>query len=78
VATEIEPTDVSIRELEARWGISRNGLKSRAARLGVELRRVSSTLTVWPGEYVELGERLHEHISSGQPMGTFWGVRSVA
>lgn len=71
---EVQPVDVSIRDLEARWGLSRNGLKARAARLGVELRRVSSTLTVWPGEFVELGDRLHEHLSSGQPLHTFPGL----
>jgi hypothetical protein len=31
-------------------------------------------LTVWPGEFVELGDRLDEHVSSGKPMGTFPGL----
>ena len=66
--------DVSIRELEQDWGISRNALKQRAKRLGVELQPISSTLTVWPGEYVELGHQLHEHLSTGQLMGTFPGI----
>lgn len=55
--------------------MSRNGLKARAKKLGVELRQVSSTLTTWPGEYIELGDRLHEHLRSGQPMGTFPGLK---
>jgi len=72
------PADVPLRELEARWKLSRNGLKARARALGVELRRVSSTLTVWPGDYVELGDRLHEHLAAGNPMGTFPGLRPPA
>lgn len=70
-ASEATPADVSIRELETRWGISRNGLKARAKGLGVDLRVVNSTLTVWPGEFLDLGEQLHEHISQGNRMGTF-------
>lgn len=73
-ASDATPADVSIRDLEARWDISRNGLKARARALGVELRRVSSTLTVWPGDFLDLGERLHEHLAQGQPMGTFPGL----
>lgn len=72
---DVQPADISIRELEARWGLSRNGLKARARALGVQLRPVSSTCTVWPGEYVELGDRLHEHLATGQPMGTFPGLK---
>lgn len=73
-APDATPADVSIRELEKRWGISRNGLKARAKALGVELRQVSSTLTVWPGEFLDLGERLHDHLAARQPMGTFPGL----
>lgn len=76
--TELQQPDVSIRELEERWGLSRNGLKARAKALGVELIRVSSTLTTWPGQFVELGDQLHEHISSGQPMGLFPGLAPVS
>lgn len=72
---DVQPADISIRELEDRWRLSRNGLKARAKALGVELKRVSSTCTTWPGEYIELGERLHEHLASGQPMGTFPGLK---
>ncbi|MCP9832801.1 MULTISPECIES: hypothetical protein [unclassified Cyanobium] len=76
--TDVAPVDLSIRDLEKRWGISRNGLKARARALGVDLIRVSSTLTTWPGAYVELGERLHDHLQSGQPMGTFPGLKPLA
>lgn len=74
---EAPPAGVSIRELEQRWGISRNGLKARANALGVALQRASSTLTLWPSEYLELGDQLHEHLSSGQAMGTFPGIAAV-
>ncbi|WP_143594063.1 hypothetical protein [Synechococcus sp. BO 8801] len=73
--SDVAPADVSIRDLEQRWGISRNGLKARARALGVDLIRVSSTLTTWPGAFIELGERLHDHLQSGQPMGTFPGLK---
>ena len=76
--SEVSQPDVSIRDLEERWGLSRNGLKARAKALGVELIRVTSTLTTWPGQFVELGDQLHEHISSGQPMGTFAGLAPVS
>jgi hypothetical protein len=72
----VAPPDLSSRDLEKRWGISRNGIKARARALGVELIRVSSTLTTWPGAFIELGERLHDHLQSGQPMGTFLGLTS--
>lgn len=73
-ADDITTPDISIRDLEQRWGLSRNGLKARAKALGVELIRVSSTCTVWPGDYIDLGDRLHEHISAGNPLGTFGGL----
>lgn len=73
-ADDITTPDISIRDLEQRWGLSRNGLKARAKALGVELVRVSSTCTVWPGDFIELGDRLHEHVSAGNPLGTFPGL----
>lgn len=76
--SDVAPADLSIRDLEKRWGISRNGLKARARALGVDLIRVSSTLTTWPGAFIELGERLHDHLQSGQPMGTFPGLKPAA
>ena len=75
---EVQQPDVSIRELEERWGLSRNGLKARAKALGVELIRVTSTLTTWPGSFIDLGDRLHDHISSGQPMAMFPGLAPVS
>ena len=66
--------DVSIRELEQDWGISRNALKQRAKRLGVELQPISSTLTVWPAAYIDLGHQLHAHLQSGQTMASFPGI----
>ena len=73
-ADDITTPDISIRDLEQRWGLSRNGLKARAKALGVELIRVSSTCTVWPADYIDVGDRLHEHLSAGNPLGTFPGL----
>ena len=50
---------------------SRNSVKARAAALGVELRRESSTRTVWPAEYVALGLRLAEHLIFVGTLGCF-------
>jgi hypothetical protein len=72
--TDISLPGMPLRDIEQRWGLSRNGLKARARALGVQLERKSSTLTLWPGEYVELGDQLDAHIKSGQPMGTFPGL----
>ena len=71
MTAEIQLPDVPLRDLEKRWGLSRNGLKARARALGVELKRISSTLTVWPGDFVDLGDQLDAHLASGRPMGTF-------
>ena len=71
MTAEIQLPDVPLRDLEQRWGLSRNGLKARARALGVELRRVSSTLTTWTGAYIDLGDQLDDHLKAGKPMGTF-------
>jgi len=71
------PPDINIRELEQRWQISRNALRARATALGVELRRVSSTLTVWPGEAVELGDQLHQHLQQGGTLASFGGGSAI-
>jgi hypothetical protein len=71
MTAEIQLPDVPLRDLEQRWGLSRNGLKARARALGVELKRVSSTLTTWPGDFVDLGDQLDDHLKAGKPMGTF-------
>lgn len=61
--------DLTLAEAGDRWGVSsRNSIKARAAALGVELRRESSTRTVWPAEYVALGDQLAEHLK--RPGGT--------
>ncbi len=64
--------DLSLVEAGDRWGVSsRNSVKARAAALGVELRRESSTRTVWPAEYVALGDRLAEHLKNGGTLASF-------
>ena len=70
-ALEAIPADESVRELEARWGISRNALKARAKALGVELIRIISKQTVWPGAFLGLGDQLHHHLQSSRPMAEF-------
>ena len=55
--------DLTLAEAGDRWEVSsRNSIKARAAALGVELRRDSSTRTVWPAEAVPLGDRLAAHL----------------
>jgi len=54
--------DLTLGELCDRWEVSRNAVKARAHALGVELRRESSTRTVWPAEHLDLGDALHEHL----------------
>ena len=61
--------DLTLGECCERWGVSsRNSVKARAAALGVELRRESSTRTVWPAEHLALGDDLAEHLK--KPGGT--------
>ena len=74
MTAEIQLPDVPLRDLEQRWGLSRNGLKARARALGVELMRLSSTLTVWPGDFVDLGDQLNDHLKAGKPMLSFPGI----
>ena len=73
---EIEP-DVSIAELERRWGISRNALKARAKALGIDLQRKGPTLTTWPGDRVSDGDRLNEHCRAKGSLASFPGAVSV-
>lgn len=63
--------DVSVAELERRWGISRNALKARAKTLGIELQRKGPTLTVWPKDRVADGDQLDAHCKSGGALATF-------
>jgi hypothetical protein len=61
--------DLTLAECCERWGVSsRNSVKARAAALGVELRRESSTRTVWPAEHLALGDDLAKHLK--KPGGT--------
>jgi len=73
---EIQP-DVSIADLERRWGISRNALKARAKALGIELQRKGPTLTTWPGDRVSDGDRLDAHCKEGGSLASFPGAVSV-
>jgi hypothetical protein len=73
---EVVVVDLPIRELEARWGITRNALKSRAAALGVELVRVSSTDTRWPGAFIDLADDLHQHLQQGGTLKDFPGSKA--
>ena len=54
--------DLTLGDCADRWQISRNSIKARAVALGVQLRRESSTRTVWPGEHLDLGDALHQHL----------------
>ena len=66
--------DLTLAEAGERWGVtSRNSVKARAAALGVELRRESSTRTVWPAEFVPLGDQLAEHLQTGGTLASFPG-----
>jgi len=61
--------DLTLGDCCQRWGVaSRNAIKARAKALGVELRRESSTRTVWPSEHLSLGDDLAEHLK--KPGGT--------
>lgn len=67
--------DLTLQECCERWGVSsRNSVKARAAALGVELRRESSTRTVWPRGDLPLGDELHEHLQSGGTLRDFPGA----
>ena len=65
----------SIRDLEQRWGITRNALKGRAEKLGVKLQPVSQNLTIWPAAFLDLAEQYHKHLSQGLPSRAFAGIK---
>ena len=73
--TALEPEEVipsvSVAELERRWNISRNALKARAKAIGVVLTRQGPTLTTWPGDRLNDGDRLDLHLKAGGAMATF-------
>lgn len=74
-AVSIGTPDLTLQECCERWGVSsRNSVKSRAAALGVELRRESSTRTVWPRDDVPLGDELDRHLKTGGTLRDFPGA----
>ena len=76
-ALALEP-DLTLSECCDRWGVSsRNSIKARAAALGVELRRESSTRTVWPAQYLPLGDDLNAHLRNGGTLASFPRALSV-
>lgn len=73
--TTLGAPDLTLQECCERWGVSsRNSVKARAAALGVELRRESSTRTVWPREEVPLGDELDQHLKTGGTLRDFPGA----
>lgn len=68
---ELVIDDLSLPEVEQRWGINRTSVKNRAKALGVQLIRESSTRTVWPGDALALGDALHHHLKTGGTTKTF-------
>jgi len=46
-------------------------LKARARARPVELKRISSTLTVWPGEFIDWAALHETPWETGLPMGSF-------
>ena len=79
--TALEPEEVipavSVAELERRWNISRNALKARAKAIGVVLTRQGPTLTTWPGDRINDGDRLDLHLKAGGAMASFPGAIAV-
>ena len=73
--TDICPEDISLSELEKRWGITRNSIRNRAKALGVETLHPSHNTSLWPGKYLALGDQLHEHLKNGGEMALFPGVQ---
>jgi hypothetical protein len=49
-------------------------VKKRARELGVELLRPDRFTCLWPGDALDLGEQLHEHLQAGRPIRTFPGL----
>lgn len=68
---ELVVDDLSLPEIEQRWGINRTSVKNRAKALGVQLIRESSTRTVWPGDQLALGDAYHHHLKTGGTTKTF-------
>jgi 5-methylcytosine-specific restriction endonuclease McrA len=73
----ISKEGISIKDLETKWSISRNTIKERAKILDVNLIRVSSTLTVWPHDKLELGEQLHSYMLIHSTSHGFYGRKNT-
>jgi hypothetical protein len=69
---------VSLKDLELKWSISRNALKERAKFLRIQLIQVSSTLTVWPKNQIELGDQLHKYVVVHKTFYGFQGRKDTA
>jgi hypothetical protein len=64
--------DLTLAECCSRWGVSsRNSVKARARAIGVELRVVTTTCTVWPGEHVALGDELNLYLKNRGKLADF-------
>ena len=73
--TDVALRDVPLSELEAKWGVTRNTIKNRAKALSVEILNPTPRSAYWPGDFVDLGDQLHEWIQSGNELATFWGCQ---
>lgn len=67
--------DLTLGECCSRWGVkSRNAIKARANRLGVELQVDTTTRrSIWPAEHLHLGDALHDHLQDGGTMADYAG-----
>ena len=68
---DVREGDVRMNDLLQQWGITKNGLKTRAERLGVTLIRPNNRETYWPVEHLELGHQYQEHQLKGGTYGDF-------
>jgi len=70
--------ELTLPQVADRWGISKSGVKVRAKLLGVKLNQISSTCSVWPAEYLDLGDQYHRHIQAGGTKATWAGPLAPA
>lgn len=68
---------ISIKELEARWSVSRNTVKKWAEILEVKLIRVSSTLTIWPADKIAVGDELCSYILTHSTTQGFYACKNT-
>lgn len=57
--------ELTLPQVAERWGISKVGVKARGRLLGVKMKQTSPTSSVWPAEYLELGDLYHQHLKDG-------------